>query len=132
MSVVTSRGSYEHHSWQAPKLSDPSPNSTTSWYILKRFYNAKKSRNIPTWLINNKIESDFKIKANYFNSIFDSKSTPLVTGSTASNLSQYDSTTRLPHCVSMRNLYQKLLMSLTLIKHMATMIKINLDDQVMQ
>ena len=37
-----------------------------------------------------------------------------------------------PHFVSRRNLYQKLLMSLTLTKHMATIIKINLDDQVMQ
>ena len=32
---------------------------------------------MPFLLINNKLESDFKIKAYYFNSFFTSKSTPM-------------------------------------------------------
>ena len=40
-------------------------------------------------LINNKLESDFKIKASYFNSFFASKYTPLINNSTVSNSLQY-------------------------------------------
>ena len=46
-------------------------------------------------MINNKLESDFKIKANYFNSFFASKSTPLVNSSATPNWPQYVSTARL-------------------------------------
>ena len=70
--------------------------------------------------------SDFKIKANYFNSIFASKSTPLVNSSTASNSSQYDSTTRLPSFCFNEEFISKIINELNI------KIKINLDDQVMQ
>ena len=40
-------------------------------------------------LIDNKLESDFKIKASYFNSFFASKYTPLINNSTVSNSLQY-------------------------------------------
>ena len=40
-------------------------------------------------LINNKLESDFKIKASYFNSFFASKYAPLINNSTVSNSLQY-------------------------------------------
>ena len=49
--------------------------------FLKLFHDGKKSTNFPPLLINNKLESDFKTKANYFNSFFASKFTPLVNSS---------------------------------------------------
>ena len=50
---------------------------------------------LPLLLINNKLESDFKIKANYFNNFFASKCTPLVNNSTIPSSLNYVSTARL-------------------------------------
>ena len=50
---------------------------------------------IPPLLINNKLESDFKTKANYFNSFFASKCTPLINNSVLSNSLQSVSATML-------------------------------------
>ena len=51
--------------------------------------------NIPPLLINNKLESDFKTKANYFNSFFASKCTPLINNSVLPNSIQDVSAARL-------------------------------------
>ena len=58
------------------KLSDPRASSKICWSILKLFHDGKKSTNFPPLLINNKLDSDFKTNANYFNSFFASKFTP--------------------------------------------------------
>ena len=76
-SVAISKGKDEYHRQLAQKLSDPSVSSKSYWSILKRFYNRKKVSVVPPLLINNKLESDFEIKANYFNSFFASKFSPL-------------------------------------------------------
>ena len=55
----------------------------------------KKVPVIPALLINNKLEADFKIKANYFNSFFTSKCTPLINNNTVPNSIQCVSTARL-------------------------------------
>ena len=60
-----------------PKLSDPTTSSKTDWSILKTFYNNKKRPIIPPILIENKLETDFFKKANYFNKFFASKCIPL-------------------------------------------------------
>ena len=70
ISVSIPRGKDDYHSRLAQKLSDPNANSKTYWSILKRFFNGKKVPIIPPLSINNRLESDFKIKANYFNSFF--------------------------------------------------------------
>ena len=49
---------------------------------------------IPSLLINNKLESDFKTKANYFNHFFASKCALLIKNSTLSNSLQYVSAAR--------------------------------------
>ena len=95
VSVAISRGKDDYHSRLAQKLSDPSASSKTYWSILKRFFNGKKVPIIPPLLINNKLESDFKIKANYFNSFFASKCTPLINNSTIPNSLNYVSSARL-------------------------------------
>ena len=58
-------------------------------------FNGKKVPIIPPLLISNKLEPDFKIKANYFNSFFASKCTPLSNNSTIPNSLSYVSTARL-------------------------------------
>ena len=99
---------------------------------MERFYNKKKSLNIPPLLINNKLESDFKIKANYFNCFFASKSIALVNSSTASNSSQYGSTARLPSFWFNEEFISKTINDLNINKAHGHDDKINLDDQVMQ
>ena len=76
-SVAISKGKDEYHRQLAQKLSDPSVSSKSYWSILKRFYNRKKVPVVPPLLINNKLESEFEIRADYFNSLFASKCTPL-------------------------------------------------------
>ena len=61
----------------AKKLSDLTSSSKTYWPILKTFFNTKKVWIIPPILIENKSETDFLKKANYFNKFFASKCTPL-------------------------------------------------------
>ena len=51
-------------------------NTKTYWSILKTFYNGKKVLVIPLLLINNKLISDFKVKANHFNHFFASQCIP--------------------------------------------------------
>ena len=65
------------HHQNAKKLSDPKTSSKTYWSILKTFYNTKKVPIIPPILIENKLETDFLKKANYFNMFFASRCTPL-------------------------------------------------------
>ena len=92
----------------------------------------KKSLNIPPPLTSDKLESDFKIKANYFTSFFASKSTPLVNSSTASNSSQYASTTRLPSFCFNEEFILKIINALNINKAHRHDDKINLDDLVVQ
>ena len=51
----------------ANKLSNPPNSSKTYWSILKTFFNNKKIPLMPPIFIGNKLESDFKLKANSFN-----------------------------------------------------------------
>ena len=61
----------------ANKLSNPSTSSKTYWFIVKTICNNKKIPLIPPIFIGNKLESDFKLKANHFNKFFASKCTPM-------------------------------------------------------
>ena len=85
VSVVISRGKDDYQSRLAQKPSDLISSPKTYWSILKRFFNGKKVPIIPPLQINNKLESDFKIKANYFNSFFASKCTPLINNKSIPN-----------------------------------------------
>ena len=67
----------DYYNALAKKLSDPKTSSKTYWSILKTFYNTKKVAIIPPILIENKLETDFFKKANYFNEFFASKYAPL-------------------------------------------------------
>ena len=77
------------------KLNSPKTSSKTYWSILKTFYNGRKIPIIPPILKEGKLESDFKIKANYFNSFFASQCTPLVNYSKLPDKITYNSAARL-------------------------------------
>ena len=57
--------------------------------------NGKKVPIIPLILINNKLDSDLKIKTNYFNSFFASRCTPLINNSTVLDSLNYALTARI-------------------------------------
>ena len=63
--------------------------------ILKTIYNGRKIPIIPPLLKNSKLESNFKVKAIYFNNFFPSKCTPLVNNSKLTHKIIYNSTARL-------------------------------------
>ena len=75
----------DYYNALAKKLSDPKTSSKTYWSILKTFYNTKKVPIIPPILTENKLETDFLKKANYFNKFFASKCTPLSNSSSLSS-----------------------------------------------
>ena len=64
------------------KLNNTKSSPKTYWAIMKVFYNGKKIPLIPPLLINGKLESDTRKKANHFKEFFASKCTPLNNGST--------------------------------------------------
>ena len=72
----------------AKKLDNPKTSPKTYWTIMKIFYNGKKTPLIPPLLVNDKLECDFRKKANHFNESFASKCTPL------------NNTSTLPHLLS--------------------------------
>ena len=123
ISVAISKGKDEYHRQLAQKLSDPSVSSKSYWSILKRLYNRKKVPVVSPLLINNKLESDFEIKANYFNTFFASECTPL--NNKSIYCTQFTAMFLVPglhYVLSMRKSFQKLSMILTLTKHMNIMI----------
>ena len=78
----------------ARKLTNPKTSSKTYWSILKTFYNGRKVSLIPPLVINNKLEADFKRKADHFNNLFASKCTPLKNDSVLTTLLEHDSEAR--------------------------------------
>ena len=60
----------DYHRQLSDKLNDPETSAKAYWSILKTLYNGKKIPLIPPILVNNKLISSFKEKANYFNDFF--------------------------------------------------------------
>ena len=81
VSQLISENKYKYYNKLAMKLNNPNTSSKTYWSILKTFYNGRKIPIIPPLIKDGKLESDFKIKANHFNSFFASQCTPLVNNS---------------------------------------------------
>ena len=77
VSEVISRRKEEYQNHIALKLNDPMATAKTFCLILKTFYNGKKVPIIPPPLINDKLFSDFEVKASHFNNFFASQCTLL-------------------------------------------------------
>ena len=76
-SQVIAKRKEDYYNIIASKLNNPKTSAKAYWSILKTFYNGKKIPVIPPLLINSELISDFKMKANHFNSFFASHCTPL-------------------------------------------------------
>ena len=59
------------------KLGDPSRSIKTYWATLKTLWNGEKVPNIPSLLVNNKLITEFKAKANIFNEYFTNQCTKI-------------------------------------------------------
>ena len=71
----------KYYSKVAKKLLDPSTNPKTYWSILKTFLNNKKILVIPPSFHDNKFITDFKQKAEIFNSHYSKQCTPFINNS---------------------------------------------------
>ena len=77
LSEITLKRKEDYHRLLSDKLNDPHTSAKSYWSILKTLYNGKKIPLIPPILINNKLISNFKEKANHFNAFFASQCTPV-------------------------------------------------------
>ena len=77
----------DYHQQFSDKLSDPETSAKAYWSISKTLCNGKKIPLIPLILVNNKLISNFKEKANYFNDFFASQCTPISNDSALANSS---------------------------------------------
>ena len=94
VSELVSSSKSEYYNRLASKLNDPKTSSKTYWSILKTFYNGKKVPLIPPLLIDNELEPDFKLKANFFNKFFADKCIPIQNNSTIPRFTEYKSMSR--------------------------------------
>ena len=83
----------------AQKLNYPKTSSKTYWSISKTFYNGKKVPLIPPLFINDKSETDFKLKTNIFNYFFADKCIPIQNNSVIPNFLEFESMNRLTSIV---------------------------------
>ena len=95
VSQLISESKDKYYNKLAMKLNNPKTSSKTYWSILKTFYNGRKIPIIPPILKDGKLESDFKIKANYYNNLFASQCSPLLNNSKLSGKITYNSAARL-------------------------------------
>ena len=95
VSLLISESKDKYYNKLSMKLNNPKTSSKTYSSILKTFYNGRKIPIIPPILKEGKLESDFKIKANYFNSFFASQYTPLVNNGKLLEKITYNSAIRL-------------------------------------
>ena len=82
LSEIISKRKEDYYCALSDKLNDPHTSAKSYWSILKTLYNGKKIPLIPPILINNKLISNFKEKANHFNASFESQCTPVSNNST--------------------------------------------------
>ena len=67
----------DYHRQHSDQLNDPETSAKAYWSTLKTLYNGNKIPLIPPILVNNKLISNFREKANYFNDFFASQCTPI-------------------------------------------------------
>ena len=75
----------DYHTQLSDKLNPPEISAKEHLPILKALYNGKKIPLIPPILVNNKLKSNFKEKANHSNAFFASQCTPIWNDSTIHN-----------------------------------------------
>ena len=106
----------DYHKQLARKLTNQKTGSKTYWSILEKFCNGKKVPLIPPLAINDKLEPDFKRKADHFNNFFASKCTPLKNGSVLPALLEHESEFRFSKPILLMTKYWKFFGLLILIR----------------
>ena len=79
----------DYHHQLSDKLNDPKRSAKAYWSILKALYSGNKIPLIPLILVNNKLISNFKEKANHFNAFFASQFTPVSNDSALPGTNNY-------------------------------------------
>ena len=116
VSQLISESKDKYYNKLSMRLNNPKTSSKTYWSILKTFYNGRKIPIIPPILKECKLESDFKIKASYFNSFFASQCTPLVNNSKLPDKTAYNSAVGLTSIKFDNNDILKIIRSLNINK----------------
>ena len=70
ISQMISKRKKEYYDQLSKKLNDPLTSSKTYWSILKTFYSGTKIPLIPPIIIDKKVITNFREKANFFNNFF--------------------------------------------------------------
>ena len=79
---MISKRKKQYYDQLSKKLNDPLTSSKTYWSMLKTFYSGTKIPLIPPIIIDNKVITNFRGKANVFNNFFASKCMSIVNDST--------------------------------------------------
>ena len=84
-----------YYEWLANKLNDSNTSAKAYWSIIKTLFNGKKVPVIPPILVNNKLVTYFKDKANIFNDFFSKQCQPLPNNSTLPSSQSFETSNRL-------------------------------------
>ena len=79
----------------ANKLNDPNTSAKAYWSIIKTLSNGKNVPVIPPILVNNKLVTNFKDKADIFNDFFSKQCQPIPNNSTIPSIQSFETSNRL-------------------------------------
>ena len=84
-----------YYEWLAHKFNEPNTSAKGYWSIIKTLFNGKKIPVIPPILVNNKLVTNFKDKANIFNDFFSKQCQPIPNNSTLPSVQSFETSNRL-------------------------------------
>ena len=84
-----------YYEWLAHKFNEPNTSAKGYWSIIKTLFNGKKIPVIPPILVNNKLVTNFKDKANIFNHFFSKQCQPIPNNSTLPSIQSFETSNRL-------------------------------------
>ena len=89
----------------ANKLKDPNISSKTYWSIIKTLVSGKKVAVIPPILVNKKLVTNLKDKANIFNDFFIKQCQPIPNNSTLPSIQTFETSNWLAPLILLRRKY---------------------------
>ena len=112
----------DYHRQLSDKLNDPETSAKAYWSILKTHCNGKETPVTAPILVNNKLISNFKEKANHFSAFFASQCSPISNDSALFNTANSVSNASLSSIQFKNQDIVKIIRPLTTTKLMVTMI----------
>ena len=89
----------------ANKLNDPNTSVKAYWSIIKTLFNGKKVPVISPILVNNKLVTNFKDKANVFNDFFSKQCQRIPNNSTLPSIQSFETCNRLSTLILIQRKY---------------------------